>query len=280
MATVVATVRCDDGCLRRPGRRGRHHRRTGRLGGHLLGFLAFAAVLAGFQRRAPQPVRTRFRTWLLAQGVSVWLVYGLAYELFGLLWTSPSAWSPSASPPGCCCAPRPGRAVPRAAGPSLFGAAAGLGAVAGMVPVILLAEPIDDVAMGGGMAPFLVIIALIGAVGGTCLGTILRPAGADRAARLGSPHDDADGRGWPADRPVPGVRLPGDRSTSRSSSSSASSAGGRAERCGFVVWLVMVPLAVLVHELGHAFVARTTGASPASISPDWAASRRTCRRSA
>lgn len=30
----------------------------------------------------------------------------------------------------------------------------------------------------------------------------------------------------------------------------------------FVVWLVMVPLAVLVHELGHAFVARTTGARP------------------
>src|SRR4051794_9834472 len=30
----------------------------------------------------------------------------------------------------------------------------------------------------------------------------------------------------------------------------------------FVVWLVMVPLAVLVHELGHAFVARTTGAEP------------------
>jgi Zn-dependent protease len=30
----------------------------------------------------------------------------------------------------------------------------------------------------------------------------------------------------------------------------------------FVVWLVMVPVAVLVHELGHAFVARTTGASP------------------
>ena len=31
----------------------------------------------------------------------------------------------------------------------------------------------------------------------------------------------------------------------------------------FAVWLVMVPLAVLVHELGHAFVARTTGAQPA-----------------
>lgn len=31
----------------------------------------------------------------------------------------------------------------------------------------------------------------------------------------------------------------------------------------FVTWLVMVPLAVLVHELGHAFVARTTGAQPA-----------------
>jgi len=30
----------------------------------------------------------------------------------------------------------------------------------------------------------------------------------------------------------------------------------------FVVWLVIVPVAVLVHELGHAFVARTTGASP------------------
>ncbi len=30
----------------------------------------------------------------------------------------------------------------------------------------------------------------------------------------------------------------------------------------FVVWLLMVPVTVLVHELGHAFVARTTGASP------------------
>ena len=30
----------------------------------------------------------------------------------------------------------------------------------------------------------------------------------------------------------------------------------------FVAWLVLVPLAVLVHELGHAFVARTTGAQP------------------
>ncbi len=30
----------------------------------------------------------------------------------------------------------------------------------------------------------------------------------------------------------------------------------------FVAWLVLVPLAVLVHELGHAFVARTTGARP------------------
>jgi Zn-dependent protease len=30
----------------------------------------------------------------------------------------------------------------------------------------------------------------------------------------------------------------------------------------FVVWMVLVPVAVLVHELGHAFVARTTGAQP------------------
>jgi Zn-dependent protease len=30
----------------------------------------------------------------------------------------------------------------------------------------------------------------------------------------------------------------------------------------FVIWLVLVPVAVLVHELGHAFVARTTGAHP------------------
>lgn len=30
----------------------------------------------------------------------------------------------------------------------------------------------------------------------------------------------------------------------------------------FVVWLVLVPVAVLVHELGHAVVARTTGAEP------------------
>ncbi len=33
----------------------------------------------------------------------------------------------------------------------------------------------------------------------------------------------------------------------------------------FVVWMVMVPLAVLVHELGHAFVARTTGAEPSIV---------------
>ncbi len=30
----------------------------------------------------------------------------------------------------------------------------------------------------------------------------------------------------------------------------------------FVAWLLLVPVAVLVHELGHAFVARTTGARP------------------
>ena len=30
----------------------------------------------------------------------------------------------------------------------------------------------------------------------------------------------------------------------------------------FVAWFVLVPVAVLVHELGHAFVARTTGAQP------------------
>ena len=30
----------------------------------------------------------------------------------------------------------------------------------------------------------------------------------------------------------------------------------------FVAWLLLVPVAVLVHELGHAFVARTTGAQP------------------
>jgi Zn-dependent protease len=37
---------------------------------------------------------------------------------------------------------------------------------------------------------------------------------------------------------------------------------GRTTATSFVVWLLMVPLAVLVHELGHAFVARTTGAHP------------------
>jgi Zn-dependent protease len=30
----------------------------------------------------------------------------------------------------------------------------------------------------------------------------------------------------------------------------------------FVVWVLVAPVAVLVHELGHAFVARTTGAAP------------------
>ena len=36
--------------------------------------------------------------------------------------------------------------------------------------------------------------------------------------------------------------------------------GVDAER--FVAWFLLVPVAVLVHELGHAFVARTTGAQP------------------
>ncbi len=39
-------------------------------------------------------------------------------------------------------------------------------------------------------------------------------------------------------------------------------APGATSASAFVVWVVMVPLAVLVHELGHAFVARTTGAQP------------------
>ena len=34
------------------------------------------------------------------------------------------------------------------------------------------------------------------------------------------------------------------------------------EATSFVAWLALVPVAVLVHELGHAFVARTTGAQP------------------
>ena len=143
--------------------------------GHLLGFLAFAAVLAGFQRRALRPVRTRFRTWVLVQGVPVWLVYGLAYELIG----PPADFALGLVALGVTTGLLL-RAEARAAGAAsrllpVVGAAAGLGAVVGMIPVILLAEPIDD-AMGGGMAPFLVIIALIGAAGGTSLGTILRPA--------------------------------------------------------------------------------------------------------
>lgn len=143
--------------------------------GHLLGFLAFAAVLAGFQRRALRPVRTRLRTWVLAQGGSVWLVYGLAYELIG----PPADFALGLVALGVTTGLLL-RGEARAAGVRshrlpLVGAAAGLGAVAGMVPIVLLAEPIND-AMGGGMAPFLVIIALIGAVGGTSLGTILRPA--------------------------------------------------------------------------------------------------------
>jgi hypothetical protein len=43
-----------------------------------------------------------------------------------------------------------------------------------MVPVLLVAATIDDLT-GGGFAPFLVIIGLIGAAGGAAMGAVLRP---------------------------------------------------------------------------------------------------------
>jgi hypothetical protein len=57
------------------------------------------------------------------------------------------------------------------------GALAGLASIVGMVPVFLIADRIDD-ALGGGAPPFLVILALIGAVSGLALGALLRPGGA------------------------------------------------------------------------------------------------------
>jgi hypothetical protein len=149
--------------------------------GHLVGFLAFAAVLAAVQRRALGIARTRYRTWVLAQGVSVWLAYGLAYVAIGppadfalglvALGTSTGfLLRAEARAEGIAqVAGVAGRRLP------LRGALAGLAAVPAMVPVVFVAEPIDDL-MGGGFPPFLVIIGLIGAAGGAALGAVLRPA--------------------------------------------------------------------------------------------------------
>ena len=70
------------------------------------------------------------------------------------------------------------------------GALAGVGALAGLVPVFLIADAIDT-ALGGGLPAFLVILSLIGAVTGLALGLLIRPAPGIPASPVpGNPSSD------------------------------------------------------------------------------------------
>jgi len=174
--------------------------------GHLVGFLAFAAVLAAVQRRALGIARTRYRTWVLAQGVSVWLAYGLAYVAMGPPADFALGLVVLGISTGCLLrAEARAEGIAQVAGVAgrrlpVRGALAGLAAVPAMFPVVFVAEPIDDL-LGGGFPPFLVIVALIGAAGGAAMGAVLRPV----TTPQGSPVEEtvaAMREVAPAPRPV------------------------------------------------------------------------------
>jgi hypothetical protein len=145
---------------------------------HFVSAVAFAAVLSLLQRRAIGATRTPYVFWVAAQAVVMFLAFGLGFDLIG--------------PPADFIAGMVGlgavtgyllRREAKSAGSAhprwlvAKGALAGLASVAGMVPVFLVADRIDD-ALGGGVPPFLVILALIGTVSGLALGALLRPGGA------------------------------------------------------------------------------------------------------
>ena len=145
---------------------------------HFVSAVAFAAVLSFLQRRAIGATRTPYLFWVAAQSVVMFLAFGLAFELIG----PPADFIAGMVGLGAVTgyllrreAKSGGAAHPRWL--AAKGALAGLASVVGMVPVFLIADRIDH-ALGGGALPFLVILALIGAVSGLALGALLRPGGA------------------------------------------------------------------------------------------------------
>lgn len=142
---------------------------------HLIGFLAFAAVLSFLQRRAIGAHRTPYPLWVAMQGVGVFLLFGIGYELVGPPVDFVAAVITLGAVTGFLLrreAQAAGTAHPRWM--EVKGGAAGLAALVGMLPVFLVADSVDD-AVGGGTAGFLVILSLIGLVSGAALGTLLRP---------------------------------------------------------------------------------------------------------
>lgn len=142
------------------------------VGAHLLGFLAFGSLLAYLQRWALAARRTPFLIWAGTLSLVQFLAYGLAFELVGPPWDFVAGIVALGATTGLLLR----REAVRTNNRWLVakGALAGVAAVVGMVPVFVVADPIND-AMGGGFAPFMVILALIGGVCGVALGSLLRP---------------------------------------------------------------------------------------------------------
>jgi hypothetical protein len=141
---------------------------------HLVGFLAFGSLLAYLQRWALGARRTSFVTWAAVLAVVQFLAFGLAFEIFGPPLDFVVSIVALGATTGLLVRREAVRPHPRWL--AVKGALAGVAAVVGMIPVFVVADPIND-AMGGGFAPFMVILALIGAVCGVALGALLRPAG-------------------------------------------------------------------------------------------------------
>jgi len=151
---------------------------------HFAGFMGMAAVMAFAQRRAIGARHTGYLLWTAVEGIAVFLVGGVAFELLG----PPADFVAGMTALGGATAfllrreaRAAGRPYPRLM--VLKGLGAGLASLVGMVPVFLVAQSIDD-ALGGGLPPFLVIIALLGAIAGVTIATLVRPVAAAVEAEL------------------------------------------------------------------------------------------------
>jgi hypothetical protein len=153
---------------------------------HFVGAVAFAGVLAAAQRRAVGARHTSYLTWAVVQAVSFFLAAGLAYTVIGPPVDFVAGVVALGAATGFLLGWEAVRAGARPRLLALKGAGAGLASVVGMIPVFLVAQSITD-GMGGGQAPFMVILALIGGVTGVAIGTLLRPPAVAPAA-VGEPE--------------------------------------------------------------------------------------------
>jgi hypothetical protein len=146
------------------------------IAAHLIGFAAFGALLAALQRWAIRARHTPLWLWVAVYAVAQFLAFGLAFALAGPPFDFVAGVVVLGAAAGFLL-----RREAREAGDAYRrrlvgkGALAGVAAVVAMLPVFAVAAPIND-ALGGGLPPFLVILALIGGVVGTILGALLRPA--------------------------------------------------------------------------------------------------------